>query len=442
MKASSSESGRKLSRIPFEVRSLISALQLSNPDTLSLQKLTSDEWTSLLAFSDLAHLTLPIARLSNEGFPDWVVERLRTNLADNTLRFERVKATYREAAETLKQAGIEHLVIKGFTQTPGYVADPIFRAQSDIDIFCLPTDINAAYSALQAIGYKPSDIGINRARADHVEALVRLGDWRWKGNPFDPEMPLGIELHFCLWNERASQISIPETEFFWERRTMRTIGGFSFSCLSSIDQLGYLALHILRNLFQGDWIIHHVHELATFLHSHADNDSFWQIWNEKHSPSLRSYEAIAFFYARAWFDCRIHPLAAYEIDKLPATSRSWLNYFSESALDVMFQTNKDSLWLHLGFLSSRSEKWMVIKRRLIPAQIAPIHSLAIKASNRRIVQPGNRPLWLQYITYLLSRTTEHICANLAFFTHFLGWRLFQYSQAKNLAASRQNSIRT
>jgi hypothetical protein len=433
MNASILESGRRVPQIPFEVRALLSALQLSKPDAAPLRKLSDEEWTRLLAFCDIAHLTLPVARLSMEGFPDWTVERLRTNLADNTLRFERVKATYREAAEAIEQAGIEHLVIKGFTQLPDYVPEPRFRAESDIDIFCLPKDIDAANSILQAIGYKPSGIGISYARADHVETLVRLGDWRWKGNPFDPEMPLGIELHFCLWNERVLQIRIPETRLFWERRTKRTVDGLSFSCLSPVDHLGYLALHIVRNLFLGDWIVHHVRELAVFLHSHADNETFWQAWNESHSPSLRSLEAIAFYYARAWFACRLHPLAADEIDRLSATRRSLLNYFYVSALELMFQHNKDSLWLHLAFLSSRREKWMILKQRLIPAHVGSIHSPSVQVRNRRIVQSRDRPLWWQYTAYVFSRFAAHGRANISTLTRFLKWRHFRHSLAQNLA---------
>jgi len=433
MYASILESGRKAPRIPFEVRASLSALQLSKPDAAALRKLSDEEWTRLLAFCDLAHLTLSIAQLPMKGFPDWTVERLRTNLADNSLRFERVKATYREAAEAIERAGVEHLVIKGFTQSPDYVAEPRFRAQSDIDIFCLPKDIDAANSALQAIGYRPNSTRISCAQADHVEILVRPGDWRWKGNPFDPEMPLGIELHFCLWNERVSKIRIPETSHFWERRTTRTVNGLSFSCLSAVDHLGYFALHILRNLFLGDWVVHHVRELAVFLHFHADNETFWQRWNETHSPSLRSFEAIAFYYARDWFDCRLHPLAAYEIDRLPATRRSWMNCFSGSALELMFNCNKDSLWLQLGFLSSRREKWMTLKRRLIPARVASIGSPDVRVRNRRVLQSCDSPRWRQYIGYLLSRSATHGRANLTTLTRFLGWRLFQHSRSRNLS---------
>ena len=51
-------------KIPPEAIALIAALQLREPDTSLLQVLSDQEWTSLLTFSDLAHLTLPLAQLS------------------------------------------------------------------------------------------------------------------------------------------------------------------------------------------------------------------------------------------------------------------------------------------------------------------------------------------------------------------------------------------
>lgn len=423
MIVSSLESGGTALRIPPEVMALLRALQLRRPDITSLEKLTEKEWTRLLDFCDIAHLTLPVAQLPMKGFPNWVIERLTANLADNALRFERVKATYCEAADALDHAGVEHVVIKGFSQSPDYVPDPRLRRQSDIDIFCPPENIAAATSALRAIGYNPSGAKISYAMADHDVTLVRPGDWHWKGNLFDPEMPLGIELHFCLWNERVSHISVPDTGLFWERRTTREVNGLSFSCLSSVDHLAYLTLHILRNLFLSDWIVHHVRELAFFLHSRADDESFWQTWSRTHSPSLRSIEAIVFYYARAWFDCHLHPLAAHEIDILSSGRRSWLQCFAGSALELMFEQNKDFLWLQLSLLSSRGEKLKILMRTLIPVRTSSVDSPTFRIRNKRLLPPSETPLWRQYIGYLISRAATHGRVNTATLARGLRWRL-------------------
>jgi hypothetical protein len=427
--------GKTSLRIPREVAALLAALQLSVSDTTSLEKLSDEEWRSLLAFCNIAHLTLPLAQLSMKGFPSWVVEQLTTNLADYTLRFERVKATYREAAKALDEAGVEHIVIKGFTQSPDYVADPRFRSQSDIDFYCCPENIDAATRAMQAIRYRPSDAEISYALADHGVTLVRPGEWQWRGNPFDPEMPLGVELHFCLWNETVSRIRVPEAGFWAERHTTREVDGLSFPCLCPVDHLAYLALHILRNLFLGDWIIHHVRELAVFLHNHADDEAFWQLWNQTHSPSLRSLQAIAFYYARTWFDCRLHPLAACEIYQLPPAPRSWLQRFAGSALRVMFDENKDSVWLQLIFLTSPREKWKILTRTLIPPRIASI-GVPPKVRNKRALQVSDRSPLKQYIAYLISRSAAHGQLILATLVRGFLWRLSLHAKRKSLGTVR------
>jgi len=417
-------------RIPPEVAAVLAAFQLSDPDTSLLKALDDGEWRRLLEFCNTAHLTLALAQLATDGFPDWVVDRLRINLADNVLCFERVKAEYREAAKALNDAKVDHIVIKGFTQAPEYVADPRLRSQSDLDLFCPPGCIDEARATLMAIGYESFEV--NKAIADHASALCRLGNWRWRGNPCDPEMPLGIDLHFCLWNERVSLIRIPEVELFWERRTTRVVDGLSFPCLCPVDHLGYLALHILRNIFLYDWIVHHVRELAIFLNAHADDDAFWQSWCEIHSPALRSFEAIAFYYARAWFGCRLHRQVAQEIANLGVTQQSWLRRFSGSTLDVMFRQNKDSVWLHLSFVSSRWDRWKILARCLIPSRIAPIGAHSVKLRNKRLVTAkGGNPL-LQYVAYLVSRSAAHVRASFTTLTRGLGWRLSQHGSGNDL----------
>ena len=411
------------SRIPFEVKAVLAALHLTHPDASLLRALGDREWSKLLDFCNTAHLTLLLAQLATDGFPDWVADRLRSNLADNALRFEKVKAIYREAAKALDDVNVEHILIKGFTQAPNYVAVPRLRRQSDLDFFCPPGRIEDARAALAAIGYKSYDV--NENIADHASPLVRLGNWQWSGNPFDPEMPLGIDLHFCLWNERVSLIRIPEVEQFWERRTTRVVDGLSFPCLSPADHLGYLALHILRNIFLYEWIVHHVRELAIFLDSHADDDAFWQNWYELHSPSLRSFEAIAFYYARAWFGCRLHHQVAEEIANLGVTQRSWLRRFSGSSLDVMFRQNKDSVWLHLSLVSSHQNRSKILTRCLIPPRIAAIGTPSVNVRHKRLVSSSaNNPLG-QYVRYLVSRSAAHGRASLTTLTRGLGWRLSQ-----------------
>jgi hypothetical protein len=363
---------------------------------------------------------LLLAQVETNGFPSWVRERLQKNVADNALRFERVKSTYQEAAAALDQAGVDYMLLKGFTQTPEYVRDARLRMQSDLDLYCPKEMISRAQAALQSIGYEP-ELSHHSNLADHLPAMVRRGDWQWRGNSFDPNMPLSIELHFCLWNEAVSFISLPETDLFWERHSIRRLDGISFSSLNRVDHLGYVALHILRCLFFGDWIIHHVHELATFLHRHADDDQFWNAWKVSHSSSLRTLQAIAFFHARSWFCCDIHENVAEAIHQLSPEIQEWLARFTGSSLEGMFRENKDSVWLHTSLLKEPAQKREVLKRAFLPTRVPGIGTPAARLKNRQPRRTSHANPRVLYFTYLVSRILERAQATLTTLYHGLAW---------------------
>jgi hypothetical protein len=148
-------------------------------------------------------------------------------------------------------------------------------------------------------------------------------------------------------------------------------------------------------------------------------------WSELHSASLRSVEAIAFYYARAWFGCRLHPRAAQEIVNLGVTQRSWLRRFSGSSLDVMFRQNKDSVWLHLSLVSSHQDRWKILTRCLIPPRIAPIGAPSVNVRHKRLVRSNDGNPLGKYFLYLVSRSAAHGHASLMTLIKGMGWCLSQ-----------------
>lgn len=398
--------GLRVPNVPNEFVALMDALQLQDADTTALQALTDREWEALLSFSDLAHLTLSLFELPGDGLPEWVTDRLATNASDNAARFERVEKTYCEAAAALESANVEFLVLKGFTQAPDYVRSGRLRMQSDLDIYC-PEAVEVAAKTLHSIGYVPEDT-LDYTHADHLPALIRTGDWQWLGNSFDPEMPLSVELHFCLWNESQTLLPLPEEKDWWSRRIVRTVEGLTFPTLNSIDQLGYFSLHILRNLLGGSWVLHHLRELAIFLHAHAKDDAFWQRWRSDHSDSLRRREAIAFSLAIAWFRCEAHDEVHTAIADMSPAVTTWLERFSGSSLEGMFRLNKDYIWLHAALLSSARDKGRVLKRALIPDHMPRRNSPAIGLKQRRRSRASTDHTYLQFISYLSARAASHL----------------------------------
>ncbi len=412
-------------RIPREVAALLDALQLEGPNVDALMALEDADWTRLLEFCDLAHLTLPLSQARINGAPGWVVRRLEQNVADNARRFERVKAAYVEAAAALSRAGVSHLVLKGFTQSPEYVKDPRLRMQSDIDIFCPQHDVEKAQSALTKIGYQPG--GQRDIHADHLPGLSRSGAWKWRGNPYDPDMPPGIEVHFCFWNSDASLIEIPEAERFWDRRVTGRVEKMEFSALSPVDRLAYLSLHILRGVLSGDWVLYHVLELATFLHHRTRDVEFWNQWHETHSANLRRMQALAFSLARKWFSCTLPEVAHVEIDRLPPGQKRWLDRHGGAPLEAMFRHNKDGRLLQLLLMRSRSSRRAVLRKAMFPAVLPGPGAPAVRIRYRRPWPAASRNRFVQYGRYLIRTALANASANISLVLH--GLRLWISTRA-------------
>jgi hypothetical protein len=404
-------------RVPKEFAALMDALQLEGSNTDALLALDDAEWLRLLEFCDLSHLALALSQVNLRRAPEWVLDRLEANISDNALRFEHVRTAYVEAAAALRHAGVPHLVLKGFTQCPDYVSDPCLRLQSDIDLYCPQQQIQMAQATLMRIGYRPVD-GPDYSRADHVPSLSRPGNWEWRGNPYDPKMPPGIELHFCLWNESVSLIEIPEVAQFWGRRVSRKLDGMEFCGLNGADHLGYLSLHILRGVLSGDWVVHHVLELARFLHTRARDVEFWSQWHDGHSNNLRKVEAIAFCLARSWFSCTIPEVARVEADRLPEAQKQWLRRFGGSPLEVMFRRNKDGHLLRLLLATSRTSRKSALLGAILPRHVAGPGGTEVGMKHRRPVKlKANR--YVNYVAYLSDRVVVNCAANASFLLHGL-----------------------
>lgn len=404
---------------------VLDALQLRGAETIGIWELRDAQWEELLTFCDLAHLTLPLVMACQNDAPAWVLSRVKQNLADNRLREHRIETAYGEIAEAFERAGVEHLVIKGFAQYPDFAEDLDLRMQSDIDLYSPPEALPAAQAALEGLGYETNQT-LAKFPADHLPEMTRKGAWYWRGNFYDPEMPPAIDIHFCFWNPATTRLSIPGVDKFWGRRIGRQLGDLSFPSLSPIDNLAFNALHILRDLQRGDWVIHHVYELAWFLDKCADDEMFWQDWLALHDDSLRSLQAISFWLAREWFHCRCAPAVERELTNLPRPVARWLERFSQSPLTAMFLPNKHGVWLHLALLQSRRDRCLILASALLPIRLPALGAPgqdATKSRRTRKFWPSQR--YAKYMFHVVFRIAFHLQTLPNTMWHGLCWWLDQ-----------------
>ena len=383
----------------------MAALQFSPPRRAHFFDFSDDDWKQALAFSDRARLTLPLGLTCRDWLPEPVRTRIDRSFAVNAARWLRIKAAYEEIAAAFADQGLEFVVLKGFSHCPDFASDPRHRHQYDLDLLLPEQQVFQARDVAVRVGYQPQ-LDLNRYPLDHLPPMIRATEWKWRGDYFDPEIPMSLELHFRLWDERTERFGPTGLDRFWERRQVRDIDGLSFAAFHTADALAYAALHLLRHLLRGGLRPGHLYELAWFLDRHAEKSPLWSIWREWHDHSLRRLEAICFSLAHRWFDCRLAPAALEEIDRLPSQVARWLEMYSMSPLAGLFHPNKDEMWLHWSLLDSRRDRIALLRRVVLPRRLPDPMATAHLPERQFGWRIRIRQRW-RWMVYAASRLTHH-----------------------------------
>lgn len=344
-------------------------MHLDQPQPEGLARLSEAEWREALKFCDRSRITLAFREAAAESLPGWVRERLDANARNNAVRLTRIEELYRTLQARLSGAQVEFAALKGITHPALFPHAPA-RVQYDLDLYVPRPFVGLANELLVADGWQPAE-GMEAYPTDHLPVLVRKHSWQFRGDFFDVEMPLAVELHFQFWNANIERLPAAGAEQFWERRVRREAAGVQLGMLSPPDALGYAALHLLRHLLRGNVQPFHVYEIARLLDALSDDAAFWDEWSRLHSPQMRRLEAVVFRLAQEWFGGRVAAKAQEQIDRLPARTLLWFADYALSPALRDFHSNKDELWLHFSLLDSRADCWRVARRRLFPSAPLP-----------------------------------------------------------------------
>jgi hypothetical protein len=332
---------------------------------------SSDLWQQVLEFADRTQLTLYL-----RGCPrlPLAIERgIEARFARNEIRRRRLEEAYLEIQETLAACDVPFIVLKGFTHEAGFGIPKDCRVQYDLDFLTRPPNLRGAQRALENLGYRPH--GQASLSEEHGRPWVRPFTWRWRGDYFDPDMPIPVELHDTIWSQARDHIEGPDAAMFWERAGVTEVSGVPVPALCEVDRLAFAALHALRHLLRNDARLSHVWELARLLETRAADDEFWAEWQWAHSPRLRLLQVVAFRFAEEWFLCRLPEAVAQECAALPAPVAQWFREFAWSPVHNLTGANKDVVWLHLALVDGWRERLSVLKERLVPLRL-PHHEEA------------------------------------------------------------------
>lgn len=379
---------------------------MRDPRADALAVLTDAEWRRAIEFADSSLLTLPLRRAAPNVLPPWLAERIAEDAAKNRMRFGGAQELYRALDERFRASGIPYLALKGLAHCPQFGTPAESRVQYDIDLYTPRDIVTLAASEVRALGFEPLAES-ERVPTDHLPPFIRRTGWEWRGDYFDPAIPLAVELHFQFWNQPVERLPVPDVEHFWERRGLQPIAGIEVPVLSPPDALGYASLHLLRHVLRGSARPFHIYELAAFLAGHSSDYVFWHRWRALHSAPFRCLQAVTFRLAAEWFGCDLGPVAGQEIASLPLPVQAWFGEFAFSPAKALFRAQKDELWLHLSLLDGWRDKLAAARLRLFPISLpGPIEVTPAAALpwSHRLVRS------CRYAAYAGSRLRRHAAA--------------------------------
>lgn len=382
---------------------VIRSLNFSEDRTDLLRGFSPAEWTRLLALTDEAHISLPMATRCRDVMPEPVRAQVDACIARNEIRHVRIAEDHARLAEAMRLHGAEFLVLKGLTHTGYWSTTSRDRPQYDIDLYCPPESMRAAAAAAKSLGYETVPT-IGGSASDHLPIMIRRTGWRWRGDYYDPDQPLALELHHRFWNPSLG-FNVHGADQFWSRKRTSVFAGVALPALHPADLSTYAAWHALRHMLGGSLKILHAYELAHFLHHSARDDEFWREWRGFGAPAGRRAESVAFRLAREWFGCAVNPVVEEYLAALPANVERWFRLFAFSYIGKFGQPGKDDLFLNLCLVENKKEVWRIAARRIVPLTVPP----AALDAHIRPKTAGDRSKRRMYrVVFIVRRALFHL----------------------------------
>ncbi len=239
---------------PLEFQVLLSACRVflgtEEPDRLEEFLGQGLDWERLLALAS-RHGVMPllyrsIGRVNRQAVPQEWMARLRAMYMQNAARNIRMTMELLRILDTLKEAGIKAVPLKGPVLAQTVYGDVALRQFSDLDILVAPDNLENALNVLEANRYRCiEDLSIKEKSAflrmmHHYHlSSERTGitiELHWKSSP----TVYGLQLDVTSILNRARQESILGKEIL---------------NISEEDQLALLCLHGVKHTWQKlSWI--------------------------------------------------------------------------------------------------------------------------------------------------------------------------------------------
>jgi|GEM_PF-3794564 len=227
---------------PDELQLLdILRIYIGNPSSTKLDRLSAEEWNTLLWTAGHHTVTPIVLQVLNRKNSTIVIPvEIRQRLADLRLKIVAKALLLRKQLTNLlqlfKENGITVIPLKGAYLAPCVYKDFSLRPMRDIDLWILPEQRDTAAQLLVSAGYKEHwENRLNRAQELEL-MFLREGDY------------VMVELHSAPGLRGSGKVSASQDML--SRLQAVSIDGITVSAPSIEDQIIYIAYHSARHFYR------------------------------------------------------------------------------------------------------------------------------------------------------------------------------------------------
>jgi Uncharacterised nucleotidyltransferase len=348
---------------------------------------TSREWQRTITWLDHSGLALYfLHRVETDAvssIPGDILRQLRQRRENNEQRVARLKEIFESINQGFERNGLRYAVLKGFSLTPEYCANPCNRAQSDLDYLIAENSMVAAQNVLTERGFL-----LKRQEGEERSFWIPGPEPTDSAQQYSPNGPWMVELHPSMWDQSLFRIPLKvPVPSFTALRTHQLIS-LKFPCLSPTLVFAGQILHSFKHVLDG-WIrLSWLFEIASFLRDRRDDSLFWQEFDQMVTaePLLAEFVAIITWLAVDLFEPAVPESVQKYMQDLQPSVKVWLQEYAPGWLFErlpryeisFFSQSKLSMFLKEVYCGPEADHRVEDLRVLFPFR-----------GMKRLVQPRN-----------------------------------------------------
>ena len=327
------------------------------------EKFSRRQWKHALQWLDDAGLAFYfLQKLRHTGasdiIPPLVLSHLQENFASNQLRVFQMSHRFDAINRGFTEAGVQYVVLKGFSLVPQFCPYAPLRHQGDFDYLVDEQSLPAACRLLIEAGYRAQT-----SPSSKESIFVSPGEQPSRsGHQYSPRAPYAVELHTDIWDSQMHRVTPMPSLFAVGQAKTHEWNGFLFPAQTDEDAFLLQILHACHHFFT-QWIrVSCLYEIGYFLHRRAGDRDLWNGIEQRAGDSavLREFVVIVVGMVNRLFAAPIPELVESWGARVRPGPRIWIEQYARNwalgGLPVyefnLFPRAKLALFLHQEYMSA------------------------------------------------------------------------------------------